>query len=144
MVERTEAPRAPAWGEGPGAAALAGLLGVALVAFWFAGVPRLAPDARPRTQLAASGEVHLGGEAWVPLADPVVVQGTAVRLIGRSNEGYLVYAADQPPLAAQAAGGGGGGFLPPGGVAAWDPPRERLYLAAPGGRWLPLRRRAGK
>lgn len=145
MVERSEAPRVPAWGEGPGVVALAGLLGLALAAFWFAGVPRL--EARPAasTALPASGEVHLGGETWVPLADPVIVQRVGMRLVGRSNEGYLVYAAGgaDPAEAHRPLLGGGGGWVPPSGVPAWDPPRDRLFLAAPDGRWLPLRRRLG-
>ena len=134
-----EAARVPAWGDGAGVVALAGLVGLALGGFWFAGVPRLAAGPSERPTLPASGEVHLGGEAWVPLADPVPGRGAGMRLIGRSNEGYLVYA----PADATAPAGGGGGWVPPGGVAAWDPPRERLYLAAPEGRWLPLRRRPG-
>ncbi len=145
MLERTEVPRVPAWGDGPGAVAIAGLLGVALAGFWFAGVPRLQAGPGHRAHLPAAGEVHLGGEAWVPLADPVAVRGTGMRLIGRSNEGYLVYAADLPTDPAQGQDpmrGGGGGWVPPNGVSGWDPPRERLFLAAPEGRWLPLRRRA--
>jgi hypothetical protein len=143
MGERTETRTAPAWGEGPGAVALAGLVGLALGAFWLAGVPRLAPWPTGEAPPPAIEAVHLGGEAWVPLGGPVAVRGRGMRPVGRSNEGYLVFVPDAPTELGEAhrpllAGGGGGGWVPPNGV---DPPRDRLFLAVPNGRWLPLARR---
>lgn len=133
--------------DGPGARAFLLLCVLAVGAFWLTGVQRLdhAHDRRIRAAMP-TGVVTLGGEAFAPLGEPVAVHGLGMRLVGRSNEGYMVYAPDLPASASGEAfrlmeGGGGGGWLPPTAVNGWDPARDRLFLAAPAGRWLPLTRR---